>query len=99
MSEEGEGNVVNIYAQLDSQEMPIPKDLSDYWQDPCSYFLIPGDLQNLYLCLLLSLSATAACNCIKCEKHRPVRALELHCFGRTRLWNVHCPAHAWLIIG
>lgn len=44
MSEHGEGNVVNIYAQLDSQEMPIPKDLSDYWQDPSSYFLISGDL-------------------------------------------------------
>ena len=98
MSEEGEGNVVNIYAQLDSQEMPIPKDLSDYWQDPSSYFLIPGDLRNLYLCLLLSLSATAACNCIKCETHRPGRTLELHCFKHTRLTNVHCPAHAWLII-
>lgn len=54
MTEHGEGNVVNIYAQLDSQEMPIPKDLSDYWQDPSSYFLIPGDLQDLYPCLLLS---------------------------------------------
>lgn len=43
MSEQGEGNVVNIYAQLDSQEMPIPKDLSDYWQDPSSYFLISGN--------------------------------------------------------
>ena len=46
MSEEGEGGLVNIYAQLDSQEMPIPKDLSDYWQDPSSYFLIPGDIQT-----------------------------------------------------
>lgn len=54
MTEQGEGNVVNIYAQLDSQEMPIPKDLSDYWQDPSSYFLIPGDLQSFYPCLLLS---------------------------------------------
>lgn len=43
MNEGGEGSVVNMYAQLDSQEMPIPKDLSDYWQDPSSYFLIPGD--------------------------------------------------------
>ena len=54
MSDQGEGNDVNIYAQLDSQEMPIPKDLSDYWQDPCSYFLIPGDLLTPYPCLLLS---------------------------------------------
>ncbi|KAL3155870.1 hypothetical protein ABBQ32_012873 [Trebouxia sp. C0010 RCD-2024] len=44
MSEQGEGNDVNIYAQLDSQEMPIPKDLSDYWQDPSSYFLTSGML-------------------------------------------------------
>ncbi|DBB03695.1 TPA: hypothetical protein ACH3X3_011014 [Trebouxia sp. C0006] len=44
MNEGGEGSVVNMYAQLDSQEMPIPKDLSDYWQDPSSYFLIPGSL-------------------------------------------------------
>jgi hypothetical protein len=43
MNEGGDGSVVNMYAQLDSQEMPIPKDLSDYWQDPSSYFLIPGD--------------------------------------------------------
>ncbi len=43
MNEGSEGSVVNMYAQLDSQEMPIPKDLSDYWQDPSSYFLIPGD--------------------------------------------------------
>ena len=43
MNEGGEGSIVNMYAQLDSQEMPIPKDLSDYWQDPSSYFLIPGD--------------------------------------------------------
>ena len=67
MSEQGEGNVVNMYAQLDSQEMPIPKDLSDYWQDPSSYFLIPGNLQFLDPCLLLSLSAAAAaaaCNYI-----------------------------------
>lgn len=42
MNEGGEGSIVNMYAQLDSQEMPIPKDLSDYWQDPSSYFLIPG---------------------------------------------------------
>ncbi|DBA97029.1 TPA: hypothetical protein ACH3X3_012910 [Trebouxia sp. C0006] len=42
MNEGGEGSVVNMYAQLDSQEMAIPKDLSDYWQDPSSYFLIPG---------------------------------------------------------
>ncbi len=47
MREGGEGSLVNMYAQLDSQEMPIPKDLSDYWQDPSSYFLIPGDLQLL----------------------------------------------------
>ena len=43
MNEGGEGSLVNMYAQLDSQEMPIPKDLSDYWQDPSSYFLIPGE--------------------------------------------------------
>ena len=42
MNEDGDGSLVNMYAQLDSQEMPIPKDLSDYWQDPSSYFLIPG---------------------------------------------------------
>lgn len=48
MSEHGEGNVVNIYAQLDSQEMPIPKDLSDYWQDPSSYFLISGSPSESY---------------------------------------------------
>lgn len=57
MSEQSEGNVVNMYAQLDSQEMPIPKNLSDYWQDPSSSFLIPGDLPNLHPCLLQSLSA------------------------------------------
>ena len=60
MSEHDEGNVVNIYAQLDSQEMPIPKDLSDYWQDPSSYFLISGDLRTLTLCLLMLSSAAAA---------------------------------------
>ena len=49
MSEGGDGSLINIYAQLDSQEMPIPKDLSDYWQDPSSYFLIPGDLSTAYL--------------------------------------------------
>ena len=47
MNEGGEGSLVNMYAQLDSQEMPIPKDLSDYWQDPSSYFLIPGENQPL----------------------------------------------------
>lgn len=43
MSEGGEGSLVNMYAQLDSVEMAIPKDLSDYWQDPSSYFVISGD--------------------------------------------------------
>lgn len=44
MRDGGEGSLVNMYAQLDSQEMPIPKDMSDYWQDPSSYFLISGTL-------------------------------------------------------
>lgn len=61
MSEHGEGNVVNIYAQLDSQEMPVPKDLSDYWQDPSSYFLISGDLQSLTSHLFPSSAAAKPC--------------------------------------
>ncbi|KAA6415254.1 MAG: hypothetical protein FRX49_13656 [Trebouxia sp. A1-2] len=40
----GKGSAVSMYAHLagDSQKLPIPKDLSDYWQDPSSCFLTPG---------------------------------------------------------
>ena len=59
MRDGGEGSLVNMYAQLDSQEMPIPKDMSDYWQDPSSYFLISGDPRASTPC-------HAACCCPSC---------------------------------
>ena len=83
MSEHGEGNVVNIYAQLDSQEMPIPKDLSDYWQDPSSYFLISGDLQSLTPCLLLC-SSKPWLHVHQLGDISTATALETHCFGHPR---------------
>ena len=30
------------YAQIDSLEMPIPRDLIDEWTEPASYFLLQG---------------------------------------------------------
>lgn len=75
MSEEGEGGLVNIYAQLDSQEMPIPKDLSDYWQDPPSYFLIPGDVQtDMHALSAFGLCGSPAKDCLA--------------FGAISLWSL-----------
>lgn len=30
------------YANISSLEMPYPRDLNDYWQEPASHFLLPG---------------------------------------------------------
>lgn len=32
------------YARINTVEMPRPMELSDWWEEPCSYFLLQGDL-------------------------------------------------------
>lgn len=44
MEESGEATSMCIYAQIDTQEMPIMRDLADYWEDPSSFFLVSGVL-------------------------------------------------------
>lgn len=38
----GGGSSACTYARIDSVEMPRPRELGDWWEDPSSYFLIPG---------------------------------------------------------
>ena len=42
MEESGEATSMCVYAQIDTQEPPLMRDLADYWEDPSSFFLIPG---------------------------------------------------------
>lgn len=38
----GGGPVVAMYARLASLEQPVPRDMSEYWTEPSSSFLIKG---------------------------------------------------------
>ena len=31
------------YARIDSVEMPRPREMMDWWEDPSSYFLLQGE--------------------------------------------------------
>lgn len=46
MTEDSEESAFCTYARIDSTEMSIPRDLTDYWEDPASYFLISGELRG-----------------------------------------------------
>ena len=39
-----EGVEIRSYASLNSQETPVLRDLADYWEEPVSWFLGPGQL-------------------------------------------------------
>ncbi len=49
MAEEGEETLFCTYAQLDTHVMSYPPDLADYWEDPSSYFILPGSTLFLIL--------------------------------------------------
>ncbi|GAB4823845.1 hypothetical protein N2152v2_010891 [Parachlorella kessleri] len=40
----GGGGSVCTYARIDSVEMPRPREMMDWWEDPSSYFLLQGSL-------------------------------------------------------
>lgn len=42
MEESGESTAFCTYCQIDTREPSPSRDLSDYWQEPDSFFLISG---------------------------------------------------------
>lgn len=39
----GEDNACVLYARIGTLETDIPEDLTDYWAEPVSYFLVQGE--------------------------------------------------------
>jgi hypothetical protein len=36
------GPPLSMYARIATLEQPVPRDMTEYWADPVSYFLIKG---------------------------------------------------------
>jgi hypothetical protein len=54
-----DGPGLTSYARLSCLEVEVPQDLTDYWAEPTSYFLAPGEKHGQVGGALFSVAAAA----------------------------------------